>query len=551
MTSITVIQGDIATVIGDITAIETDLSTNYYTKTVSDATFAPISHTHTTSQITDLSTYTGFDARYYTETEITASYYTKVSTDALLGNKSDDDHTHSTSDISDLVNYTGLDDRYYTESEVNSILTSYSLTTHTHSGYAPTSHTHSGYAPLSHTHSIYAPLDEPTFTDSITVEGSGEMELVIQADTDHQWRWRNAGNEILYLQNNDDDKYNTVVAYDQDGTDFYCDVALTGGGASNAKLFIQRYSTTVGGLIQFDTAGTYNWRLGQLSGETSFYLYHTSKGTFIEADYTYGHTSFMQSRVRIAPEISSSIEDESQLILYNVADETQACLVDDGIHIQFVIANRQHSSSYLTQWAFGCDDTNSSAGADLYVVCKIHTGSWNNKAYFRSDAWVGALDFTGQHRCKSDDIDTDDHIGLIVVTTGKILNLDGSTDPTINESLPEIELCNTYKDKRIYGVVSDKEDEGDRKYEVGVLVSIYTKEDGVDRIIINSVGEGAIWVNNTHGDIKNGDLICGDIGGYGTLQDDDIIHSYTVGKATMDAIYVDGKAFIGCVYYCG
>lgn len=41
-------------------------------------------------------------------------------------------HTHSTADITNLSSYTGLDGRYYTETEVNSLLAGYSATGHTH-----------------------------------------------------------------------------------------------------------------------------------------------------------------------------------------------------------------------------------------------------------------------------------------------------------------------------------------------------------------------------------------------------------------------------------
>ena len=72
-------------------------------------TFTPSAHTHTTADITNLSSYTGFDARYYTETESDGRFAPLV-------------HTHTTADITNLSSYTGLDSRYYTESEVNTLL---------------------------------------------------------------------------------------------------------------------------------------------------------------------------------------------------------------------------------------------------------------------------------------------------------------------------------------------------------------------------------------------------------------------------------------------
>lgn len=73
------------------------------------ATKAAASHTHTAANITDLASYTGLDARYYTETEV----------NNLLTGKAAASHTHGTADITNLASYTGLDGRYYTKSAVD------------------------------------------------------------------------------------------------------------------------------------------------------------------------------------------------------------------------------------------------------------------------------------------------------------------------------------------------------------------------------------------------------------------------------------------------
>ena len=87
-----------------------------------------------------------------------------------------------------------------------------------------------------------------------------------------------------------------------------------------------------------------------------------------------------------------------------------------------------------------------------------------------------------------------------------------------------------------------------------------------ERLIINSLGECGIWVCNSNGNIENGDYITSsDYLGYGEKQDDDLLHNYTVAKATMscdfelDSIYYkciqlndDIKiAFIAVTYHCG
>ena len=54
-------------------------------------------------------------------------------------------------------------------------------------------------------------------------------------------------------------------------------------------------------------------------------------------------------------------------------------------------------------------------------------------------------------------------------------------------------------------------------------------------MIINSIGEGGIFVINSNGNIENGDFIqSSDYLGYGERKDDDILHNYTVGKSTID-----------------
>jgi hypothetical protein len=53
-------------------------------------------------------------------------------------------------------------------------------------------------------------------------------------------------------------------------------------------------------------------------------------------------------------------------------------------------------------------------------------------------------------------------------------------------------------------------------------------------MIVNSVGEACMMVMNSNGNIENGDYTtASDYLGYGEKQDDDLLHNYTVGKATI------------------
>ena len=185
--------------------------------------------------------------------------------------------------------------------------------------------------------------------------------------------------------------------------------------------------------------------------------------------------------------------------------------------------------------------------------------------------------FTGFHRCFTDDelFDLnnpqdfkDNYLGRIVISSGKIAT-DSKTENntewnilydkegiTIEDALPIIQLSRKKKDKKVFGVLGMPTRQNSRN----------------ERLIVNSVGEGAMWVCNSNGNIENGDYITSsDYLGYGKKQDDDLLHNYTVAKATIDCNFdlesdlyncyeiddldVNGNklrvAFIACTYHCG
>ena len=121
---------------------------------------------------------------------------------------------------------------------------------------------------------------------------------------------------------------------------------------------------------------------------------------------------------------------------------------------------------------------------------------------------------------------------------------------TIEEAIPIVQLCRVKKDKRVYGVLGSPNRANNNK----------------NRLIVNSLGEGAICVCNSNGNIENGDYIqSSELLGYGEKQDDDLLHNYSVAKAVMDCNFeldspyyqcyeLEGGvrvAFIACTYHCG
>ena len=63
------------------------------------------------------------------------------------------------------------------------------------------------------------------------------------------------------------------------------------------------------------------------------------------------------------------------------------------------------------------------------------------------------------------------------------------------------------------------------------VFGVISKHTDSNNYIINSLGEGAIWVSNITGDIQNGDYIStSPILGYGCKQQTSTLHNYTVAK---------------------
>ena len=200
-----------------------------------------------------------------------------------------------------------------------------------------------------------------------------------------------------------------------------------------------------------------------------------------------------------------------------------------------------------------------------YTTVQVNTAQGST---YSSRIMIAYGTFTGFHRVFSDDAGEDpqsfkdEYVGRIVVSTGEIATDDkgeeegswviktGKEGITIEDALPKVKLSTIRRDKRVFGVLGDPKRANSRE----------------TRLIVNSLGEGGIWVADTNGPIENGDYLqSSDKLGYGERQDDDLLHNYTVAKATMDCAFdldsslyqtkelEDGTvvAFIACTYHCG
>tara|TARA_R110001599_G_scaffold67850_8_gene191349 strand:+ start:9490 stop:11310 length:1821 start_codon:yes stop_codon:yes gene_type:complete len=227
----------------------------------------------------------------------------------------------------------------------------------------------------------------------------------------------------------------------------------------------------------------------------------------------------------------------------------------------------------LTEWDTG-------NGWDIYMnqnkdLRFTYNQSTTTGGWISDTSEPNAFNFTGQHRTFPTNGIADDYtssIGYIVVADGTYTNFSGSVlgKPNINESLPNVSLSSVANDKTVFGVISNTEDNGtQRNYAQGVFVTVEPKEELDTRLIINSLGEGAIWVSNYSGSLENGDYITSSpLSGLGMKQDDDLLHNYTVAKITQDCNFrinstkydcvefeysgsTYRKAFVGCTYHCG
>jgi hypothetical protein len=181
------------------------------------------------------------------------------------------------------------------------------------------------------------------------------------------------------------------------------------------------------------------------------------------------------------------------------------------------------------------------------IVVKHDSVSGNTMRYLtvrNTDTYTStAFSFTGEHICVIRDYiyETDKIIGMIVSSTNEVFGLANNITPSISDANPIVEITTTEKCKRVFGVVGSHQwsENGDFMLDTGIMGSVHSnKYKNQERYKINSIGEGSIWLCNKNGIFGNGDLITGSsIPGYGTLQDDDIVRNYTVGKITCDCIF--------------
>jgi len=176
--------------------------------------------------------------------------------------------------------------------------------------------------------------------------------------------------------------------------------------------------------------------------------------------------------------------------------------------------------------------------------------------YFETHAPNSRFNFTGTHHAvgiaPSPDktLYQDTMIGKVIIATGIIKPL---VRRSISDAVPQVKLCLGEKDKRVIGVVGGYEKDNDKRYDTTATSWRGVLSKDQNRIIINALGEGLVWVTNNGENCENGDYICSSAReGYAQKQDDDLMHNYTIGKLTEDIIWNGETEFLcACIYHCG
>ena len=215
-------------------------------------------------------------------------------------------------------------------------------------------------------------------------------------------------------------------------------------------------------------------------------------------------------------------------------DDTGGGNATDLDDVAILIEREGHSTD--GRWAIGSNYDSDAGLSDQLMFWYGPNLTW--KGYVDDNNARRMNNFTGQHRCILNTNINVSSKGLIVSSLGKYLNIDNSLNTNITESLPICTITNSDNDIKVFGVISDKEDTNTYRTNnnQGVFVSVDEKTNrNEQRMFINSLGEGAIWVCNKNGVLTNGEYISSSsVPGYGMKQtlNEEFLTRYTVAKIT-------------------
>jgi len=250
------------------------------------------------------------------------------------------------------------------------------------------------------------------------------------------------------------------------------------------------------------------------------------------------------------------------------------------------ISNTQ-SSSASQRRILGLNFSAANADSSSDYFARMHTNDTATLEYYIRGDGITSDTFTGQHWVifvavsssvnANGDMSSELEPGMIIESTGDIW-----IRKDVETTIPKVSRCLTVNSKKVFGVMSSDYASGidmgywDHNNDTMNTASAVPEESEIEdkgtysndstefKCRVNSLGEGSVWVTNVNGNIENGDYITSSaVSGYGQLQDDDLLHNYTVAKCTetidwdsaTDTIEHSGQTYkkylTGCTYHCG
>ena len=209
-------------------------------------------------------------------------------------------------------------------------------------------------------------------------------------------------------------------------------------------------------------------------------------------------------------------------------------------------------------------------------------GMWGLITFDKAHIGGSSYPFTGAHIAYSTNKD------LVI---GDLVSIEKTFGLTVDQTYSVVDVTSVAADKKIAGVVSyvktndvlsnfllckdacDREEvtatsvvQETGEEIVTVVDTLYVPKqeyaeyaniimtEGYAEIGVNAVGEGMVNVCSEGGDIEIGDYLCSsNVPGKAMKQDDDLLHNYTVAKATQYVKWANEPTttkMIGCTYHC-
>jgi co-chaperonin GroES (HSP10) len=231
----------------------------------------------------------------------------------------------------------------------------------------------------------------------------------------------------------------------------------------------------------------------------------------------------------------------------NALDVTGNIYATGSVSTGGVISVSTEAASAYAMSVF--NDGNASNRYGMSIRCGSDTGSGSNylMGFYDGDyTWLGGIIFTNND------------VTYAEFTGAHFANLADNTQSYTHGTILKIVSASSLPGKTKIDYVCAHTEEDKEKTVLGVygadLVDAPDEELRTKHSVL-SVGDGHVLVCSQNGNIETGDYICSsNTEGHGMKQDDDLLHNYTVAKASEPVVWSEESGIeklIACTYHCG